>query len=87
MKESDIKRKLGDKNFFRKKEKSISKSQESVTNGLPLIYNEDTKSLPIVLKEKITTALSGATDEKILAFLAISLNCEEIRQDTIKVIN
>lgn len=54
---------------------------------MAILRNENTKSLPISLKKKITTALQDIADEKMLSFLSASLNCEEIRRNAIKIIN
>lgn len=48
---------------------------------------EDTKSLPVALKEKITSALQSITEEKVTSFLSKLANSEEIRREAVKVIN
>ena len=47
---------------------------------------EDTKSLPVALKEKIITALQSITEEKVTSFLSKLANSEEIRREAVKVI-
>ena len=86
MKKHDGKIKSGNKKLTASKKQIVDISQEIPAKELVQICNEDTKSLPIALKEKITTALSGIADEKMLAFLSTSLNCEEIRQDAMRII-
>ena len=86
MKKHDGKIKSGNKKLTAKEKQIVDISQEIPAKELVPICNEDTKSLPIALKEKITTALSGIAEEKMLAFLSTSLNCEEIRQDAMRVI-
>lgn len=86
MMKHDGKTKPGDKKITARKKQSVDVLQEIPAKELMPIYNEDTKSLPIALKEKITTALLGIADEKMLAFLSTSLNCEEIRQDAMRII-
>lgn len=51
------------------------------------VYVEDTKSLPVALKEKITTALQSITEEKVTSFLSKLAISEEIRREAVKVIN
>lgn len=48
---------------------------------------KDTKSLPNVLKEKITTTLQSITEEKVTSILSKLANFEEIRREAIRVIN
>ncbi|MCI8466268.1 MAG: hypothetical protein HFI63_10540 [Lachnospiraceae bacterium] len=86
MKEHAGKIKSSDKKLITRPPKSVGISKESLTKELAPIGNEDTKSLPIALKEKITIALSGIADEKMLAFLSTSFNSEEIRQDAMRII-
>lgn len=86
MKKHDDKIKSGNKKLTTRKKQIVDISQEIPAKELVPICNEDTKSLPIALKEKITTALSGIADEKMFAFLSTSLNGEEIRQDAMRII-
>lgn len=51
------------------------------------VYAEDTKSLPVALKEKITNALQSITEEKVTSVLSKLANIEEIRSEAVKVIN
>ena len=87
MKKYDRKTKSDDKKPIARKRQVEYISGALSVEGMTSIYNEDTKSFPITLKEKITAALSGIMDEKMLAFLTAALNCEEIRRDAIRIIH
>ena len=51
------------------------------------VFVGDTKSLPVALKEKITTSLMGITEEKLTGFLSKLVNSEEIRRKAVNVIH
>lgn len=61
--------------------------QEQVKSEMGPVFVEDTKSLPVTLKEKITTAIANITEEKVTGLLSKFVNGNEIGQELIKVIN
>jgi len=48
---------------------------------------EDTKSLPLALKEKVSAALVSLTEGKVIRVLSALANTEEIRKEILKVVN
>lgn len=51
------------------------------------VFVEDTKSLPVALKEKLITALTRITEERVTTFLSNLVNGKEIGQEVVKLIN
>lgn len=77
---------------FKKQNKTVSDGRKNEIHiqaqaKVSPVYVEDTKSLPVDLKEKITTALQSITDERVTSFLSKLANSEEIRSEAVKVIN
>ena len=61
--------------------------QDQVKAEIAPVFVEDTKSLPVALKEKLITALTRITEERVTSFLSNLVNGKEIGQEVVKLIN
>lgn len=56
-------------------------------SGIAPLYVEDTRSLPVALKEKLTSALTNITTERVMGLISKLANGNEIWDEAVKFIN